>query len=55
MDVLNKEMKGASVGFNQFLAIDDGAKAKLNYQTLLNEYLDLQKVIAHSSLSSLIY
>ncbi|KAG6387905.1 hypothetical protein SASPL_153100 [Salvia splendens] len=37
-------MKRASVNFDQSHSASDEAKDKLKYQTLLREYLDLQKV-----------
>lgn len=37
-------MKRASVSFGKSCAVDDELKAKLKYQTLLEEYLALQKV-----------
>ncbi|KAI3468357.1 hypothetical protein Pfo_025020 [Paulownia fortunei] len=43
MDILNKKTKRASVSFGQSHAIDDEAKGKLKYQTLLKEYLELQR------------
>ncbi|GFQ04366.1 hypothetical protein PHJA_002580500 [Phtheirospermum japonicum] len=43
MDGLNKKAKRGSVNFSQFNDVDDEAKAKFKYQTLLEEHLELQK------------
>ncbi|EYU21998.1 hypothetical protein ABFS82_01G035000 [Erythranthe guttata] len=49
MDVSNKKTKRASVSFDQPRTIvDDDAKAKIKYQTLLTEYLELQKAFVSS-------
>lgn len=40
---MNLKMKRTSVGFDQSRATDGEAKEKLKYQTLLKEYLELQK------------
>ncbi|KAL0393935.1 UNVERIFIED_CONTAM: hypothetical protein Slati_4359700 [Sesamum latifolium] len=43
MDTLNKKMKRASFVLSQSHVTGDEAKAKLKYQTLLKEHLELQK------------
>ncbi|KAL8063570.1 hypothetical protein ABFX02_01G035300 [Erythranthe guttata] len=49
MDVSNKKTKRASVSFDQPRTIvDDDATAKIKYQTLLTEYLELQKAFVSS-------
>lgn len=37
-------MKRAAANFRQLQPVDKGAKIKLRYQSLLQDYLELQKV-----------
>ncbi|CAA0825206.1 Unknown protein [Striga hermonthica] len=46
MDILNKKAKRASVGFCRSQIVgDDESKAKLKYQSILKQHLELQKEI----------